>query len=80
MNYVDIELHVHHIVPWGNGGITEIENLVTLCSTCHDGLDPHFDCGLALSVKEKHYAETPKYLEGLRNYQQQIKRLLQKEP
>ena len=42
-NYVDLELHVHHIVPWGLGGITEEDNLITLCGTCHDGLDPHYE-------------------------------------
>jgi hypothetical protein len=79
-NYVDLELHVHHIVPWGTGGITEPENLVTLCGTCHDGLDPHFDWGLALAVKEKHYAKSPEYTKQLQNYQQCVRRLMQREP
>jgi len=39
---VDIELNVHHILPWGLGGTTEKANLVTLCHTCHSGLDPHY--------------------------------------
>ena len=79
-NYVDLELHVHHIVPWGTGGITEPENLVTLCGTCHGGLDPHFDWGLAVAVKEKHYAEEPEYVRQLRNYQKCVRRLMQKKP
>lgn len=78
-NYVDLELHVHHIVPWGNGGITEQENLVTLCGTCHDGLDPHFDWGLVFSVKEKHYPEEPDYFKQLQNYQKCIRKLMQAE-
>lgn len=46
-NHVDVELHVHHIRPFGReGGVTHDENLITLCQTCHDGLDPHFDCDL----------------------------------
>lgn len=45
-DHVDIELHVHHILPWGKGGITDQDNLITLCSTCHDGLDPHLDTQL----------------------------------
>ena len=47
-NQVDIELHVHHIRPWGRGagGLTEDDNLITLCGTCHDGLEPHFDPAL----------------------------------
>lgn len=40
---VTIELHVHHVIPWGRGGLTEAENLITLCHTCHGGLDPHED-------------------------------------
>ncbi len=41
---VDIELHVHHIIPWGSSiGLTVNENLITLCHTCHKGLDPHED-------------------------------------
>ena len=34
------------MLPWGQGGITEEENLVTLCGTCHDGLEPHFETQL----------------------------------
>jgi hypothetical protein len=34
----DLELHVHHIRPWGIGGLTHELNLLTLCSTCHRGL------------------------------------------
>ncbi|MCT7369611.1 HNH endonuclease [Mycolicibacterium llatzerense] len=45
-DYVDIELHVHHVRPWGEGGLTEENNLLTLCSTCHTGLDPHFEARL----------------------------------
>jgi len=32
-----IELHIDHIVPWSNGGETEIGNLQTLCSRCNLG-------------------------------------------
>ena len=45
-DYVDVELHVHHIRPWSKGGITEDENLITLCHTCHKGLEPHEDHSL----------------------------------
>jgi hypothetical protein len=37
-DYIDIELHVHHVRPWGEGGLTEQSNLLTLCDTCHTGL------------------------------------------
>ena len=42
-NNVDITLHVHHIRPWADKGLTHGENLLTLCHTCHEGLDPHHE-------------------------------------
>ena len=42
----DIELHVHHFIPIAIGGLTEESNLMTLCHTCHKGLDPHFEKSL----------------------------------
>lgn len=40
---VNVQLHVHHIIPWEDGGLSEKKNLITLCHTCHVGLHPHFD-------------------------------------
>jgi hypothetical protein len=45
-DYTDVELHVHHIRPWATGGLTEEQNLVTLCHSCHNGLSPHEERGL----------------------------------
>jgi hypothetical protein len=42
-NNSDIELHIHHIRPWSKRGVTDPDNLITLCHTCHKGLDPHDD-------------------------------------
>lgn len=42
----DVVLHVHHIRPWKKGGVTDPGNLITLCHTCHGGLDPHEDHSL----------------------------------
>jgi HNH endonuclease len=50
-DHVDVELHVHHVKPWGKGGLTVEDNLVTLCHTCHKGLDPHEDFGLAIFLE-----------------------------
>ncbi|MGW6882915.1 HNH endonuclease [Streptomyces goshikiensis] len=45
-DHTDIELHLHHLVPWRMAGPTAEENLVTLCGTCHKGLDPDFEPAL----------------------------------
>jgi len=42
-NCSDVELHVHHIRPWAKRGVTDPINLITLCHTCHKGLEPHWD-------------------------------------
>ena len=77
-NYVDLELHVHHIRPWGEGGLTLDDNLITLCQTCHEGLDPHgqislfeyLGVGSLLPNREKRNQE---YNEGVRFYRDFIK-------
>lgn len=51
-DHVDLEIHVHHIRPWGKHGLSEPENLITLCSTCHSGLDPHEDLSLFNCIPE----------------------------
>ncbi|WP_406135918.1 HNH endonuclease [Streptomyces albidoflavus] len=45
-DHTDLEIHVHHLVPWRMHGPTAGENLVTLCGTCHKGLDPDFEPSL----------------------------------
>ncbi|KBZ60667.1 hypothetical protein K875_03614 [Mycobacterium [tuberculosis] TKK-01-0051] len=50
--YGDIELHVHHVQPWGDGGLTEPSNLLTLCDTCHKGLDPHLEIRLLEKIPD----------------------------
>lgn len=73
MHYVDVELHVHHAVPWGAGGITEASNLITLCKTCHDGLEPHFDIELMKYLKEKYPNPKVAYFEQLAEYSQYLR-------
>jgi hypothetical protein len=68
-----VELNLHHIHPHGKGGLTEEENLITICRTCHKGLDPHEDLSLYASIGikrvfEKEFSES--YTESLnRNIQ-----------
>jgi len=42
-DHVDLELAVHHVIPVEHGGPTIEPNLMTLCTTCHKGLDPHYE-------------------------------------
>jgi hypothetical protein len=72
-DYTDIELHVHHIRPWEKGGLTEDENLLTLCDTCHDGLQPHDEPSLFELLDPNAFlpdlaSKTEKYHEGVRLY------------
>jgi hypothetical protein len=68
-NHVDIELHVHHIRPWKNHGITDPSNLITLCHTCHSGLDPHFDISLFDYLESRDVkAKALKHMQGVENY------------
>jgi hypothetical protein len=71
---VDLELHVHHIRPWKRGGATKANNLITLCHTCHKGLDPHFDPSLFLYIEQ---APTVKWRrsalsKGIANYRKAV--------
>ena len=34
-HYLKAEMHAHDIVPWYNGGVTELANGVMLCEECH---------------------------------------------
>ena len=34
-HYLKADMEAHHIVPWYNGGVTELENGVMLCKECH---------------------------------------------
>lgn len=81
-DYVDVELHVHHIIPWGIGGITERENLITICKTCHDGLSPHYYPKLSNLQKEKTSTAMEKsdnYYNNIYNYQRQLSQYIENE-
>jgi len=43
----NVTLHIHHIRPWSKNGATVPSNLITICHTCHLGLDPHYNIKLA---------------------------------
>ncbi len=81
-NHVDIELHVHHIRPHGQRGPTHEDNLITLCQTCHRGLDPHYEWSLyslledTPSDEDIKARERRKYLTGVQAYRVSTQRFL----
>jgi len=75
-NYTDITLYVHHIRPWAEGGVTEDENLITICHTCHEGLDPHYEINLFGLLPESGslvYTESARkiHIEGVKRYRKE---------
>ncbi len=76
----DVQLHVHHIRPFGRGGLTVDENLITVCHTCHGGLQPHEDHDLfdLVDVAGRwKLGKRPKaYYEGVLRYRRDTEALL----
>ena len=77
----DIDLHVHHIKPFSQGGLTIDENLITLCRQCHQGLIPHYQPelfwgadGSARNVNDQVRAET--HGGGIEAHHQRVASLL----
>ncbi|WP_080682469.1 HNH endonuclease [Sorangium cellulosum] len=74
----DIELDLHHIQPWSERGTTHDTNLVTLCHTCHRGLDPHHDHTLfdLIGVGLGSIAlDRQTYADGVRRYRNKVAKL-----
>jgi hypothetical protein len=68
-----VVLHVHHVRMWSRGGLTEDHNLITICHTCHGGLDPHEDWSLfnlipGASVPDHIGRERQEFRDGLERY------------
>lgn len=79
----DIELHVHHVLPWDKGGLTEDDNLVTLCHTCHAGLEPHSQLSVLSLVKPDVFEistekERREYFDGVRSYREITRKMFAK--
>ena len=34
-HFLKADMHAHHIIPWYNGGLTDVSNGVMLCKECH---------------------------------------------
>ncbi len=80
-DYVDVELHIHHIRLWAQGGLTQDENLITLCHTCHKGLDPHYNpklFDLISSTRTENNSEqsSEQYWQGVQQYHKAMTKML----
>lgn len=76
-----IGLHIHHIKPFSQGGLTIDENLISLCYKCHGRLRPHSQPELFLgpgspakTQREKETAAT--HEGGIEGHRQRVTRLL----
>ena len=67
-DYTDVELHIHHIRPFGAGGLTEDDNLITLCHTCHKGLEPHADSSIFISLTLETSIESANFIQSIIRY------------
>jgi hypothetical protein len=68
----DSRLHVHHIIFRRNGGSDEVENLITLCKTCHNKLH---DGEISLKLNGKVKGQL-KHATQMNSIRQQLLRLL----
>ncbi len=78
-DHVDIELNVHHIRPFGQNGLTTEENLITICDTCHAGLEPHYRPDLFDLIRDKSepYSQSASdYLKRVELYQEAMRKNL----
>ncbi len=52
-------LHVHHIVPRSKGGLSTLENLLTLCEVCHPLIESEARSFMdeAISYRERPFAK-----------------------
>jgi len=51
--YGSTELHAHHIVPLGSGGTNDMDNLITLCNSCHMSIHGKSTSPTAVSRNKK---------------------------
>jgi predicted restriction endonuclease len=73
---VHVQLDAHHIRPFAHKGVTTERNLITICHTCHKGLDPHFEWSLFGLLESQRSAGSDEflreYLDSVANYRRAI--------
>jgi hypothetical protein len=84
---VNIQLHTHHIRPYGKSGVTTGRNLISLCHTCHAGLEPHYEYNLFTLIENKFnnsdgrikQRALEEYIDSVENYRRSLFAFLGKE-
>ena len=72
---LDLRLHTHHIREYASGGPTLPWNLITLCQTCHEGLDVPEQQALYAKIDDLHDRLNnlnAEYWSGVRLYREQM--------
>ena len=85
---VNIQLHAHHIRPHGKRGVTTRKNLISLCHTCHAGLEPHYEHNLFELIDKNIASGLPdgqfkqrclmEYIRGVENYRKSLRQFFLK--
>jgi hypothetical protein len=73
---LDLRLHVHHVRPRALGGLTEPQNLITLCQTCHEGLDPHYEFSLILKAAPLRMPDRADEVASFKRYREAIRQMM----
>jgi hypothetical protein len=81
---VNIQLHAHHIRPYGKSGVTIEKNLISLCHTCHAGLEPHYEYTLFELIENKSsdsagrlkQRKLKEYIRSVQSYRNSVRALL----
>ena len=50
---IDRELTVHHILPYHDGGTNDLDNLLTVCMSCHFTLEPRKERTRCVNERER---------------------------
>ncbi len=81
---VHCTLHAHHGIPWGGSqsGLTTEENLFTLCSTCHEGIEPGLEhellASIGVHIMDSIKLEQRTYFQSIKRYRRKIALILAK--
>lgn len=76
-------LTAHHIFPWSKGGLTEEDNLITLCLACNAEIEDRYDFSLYELIGADPYSVQDdwlrEYLDGMDRYSTRMQECFRRE-